>query len=338
MSTPISVYQRLKIGSEQLNPGARGEGVKLFSVLLGDRYDGVYVRNDEFSPQLLLRLVRLAYQHVRPSEDAKHAGAYTPDMRDHAERARNAIVSALLNAKGEEGWTAKLEMANDPLCAHFKDRILAVADEEWAEEIDSVALKETQAVTLDNTGEAPPSTNEGMFALMNDRLADLADLMATDYSPREAWAGIKEEKVMRREIARELRHTANGLYKVDQEAVTGDEKETDIRMQSVVTEHEGVIELKLADNRSAVELRGAIEDQLVKKYMAPENRRSGCLLVTLARDRMWRHPDNGSLIGVGELESVLCKEAMQVEGKMKGMVALSVQLLDLRPRLSPKKR
>lgn len=34
------------------------------------------------------------------------------------------------------GWDAKQQMAADPLCAHFKDRILAVAEQHWAEEID----------------------------------------------------------------------------------------------------------------------------------------------------------------------------------------------------------
>ena len=91
-----------------VEPGARSEGVKLFSVLLGDRYDGVYLKNDVFSPQLLLRLVRLAYQHVRPSDDAKHEDSYTPGMREHAEKVRNVMVSALLNAKakraGQQKW------------------------------------------------------------------------------------------------------------------------------------------------------------------------------------------------------------------------------------------
>ena len=80
-----------------------------------------------------------------------------------------------------------------------------------------------------------------------------------------------------------------GLYKVDQEAVTADEKETDIRLRSVVSEHEAIIELKLANSRansrSARDLRDTIHDQLVTKYMAAETSRSGCLLVTLARDR-----------------------------------------------------
>ena len=194
-------------------------------------------------------------------------------------------MSALLEAKGEDGWAAKHQMACDPLYAHFSGRILAVADESWALEIDSVSLDETQAVALDKTGEAPASTREAMFAVMSDRLADLDELLLRDMSPREAWAGITDEKVLRREIARELSHAANGLYKVDQEAVTAYEKKTDIRLRSVASDHEGVIELKLASNWSARDLRSTISEQLVKKYMAAENTRSGCLLITYATER-----------------------------------------------------
>ena len=301
----------------------------------------INLKTPAFTPQLLLRLFRLAYQHVRPVDDAEHEGSYSPDTRDHAERARNGIENALFEAKGEEGWAAKLEMANDPLCAQFKDHIIAVAEEHWAQEIDSVAFDETQAIALDKTGEAPASTNEAMFAIMSDRLLDLNELLRSDVSPRDAWAGITDEKVMRREIARELRHAANGLYKVDQEAVTADEKETDIRLRSVVSEHEAIIELKLANSRansrSARDLRDTIHDQLVTKYMAAETSRSGCLLVTLARDQKWKHPDNGTLIGLTELMSLLRDEAKRVEDMMGGMVALKVHLLDLRPRLTIEK-
>ena len=318
-------------------PGARSEAVKWFSVLFGDRHDEINLKTPAFTPQLLLRLLRLAYHHVRPIDDVEHEGTYSPDTRDHAERARIEIVNALFEAKGKEGWAAKLEMANDPLCAHFKDRILAVAEEHWAQEIDSVAFDETQAVALDKTGQAPASTNEAMFALMIDRIAELDDLLLRDTSPRGAWAGITDEKVMRREIPRELSHAANGLYKVDQEAVTADEKETDIRLRSVVSEHKAVIELKLADHRSARDLRDTIRDQLITKYMAAETSRSGCLLVTLAMDRKWKHPDNGTRIGLTKLMSLLRDEAKRVEEAMGGVVAPRVHLLDLRPRLLPEK-
>ena len=316
-----------------VEPGAHSQAVKLFSVLFDDRHDAINLKTPAFTPQLLLKLLRLAYHHIRPVDDAEHKGAYSPDIRDNAQHARNKIVNALFEAKGEEGWAAKLEMANDPLCAHFKDRILAVAEEHWAQEIDSDVFDEAQAVVLDKAGEeAPVLTNEAMFALMNDRLAELDDLLLRDTSPREAWAGITDEKVMRREIARELNHAANGLYKVDQEAVTANEKKTDIRLRSVVSDHEAVIELKLAADRSARDLRATIHDQLVTKYMTAETSRSGCLLVTLAKNRSWMHPDSKTPIDLPELVSLLRDEAERVEEAMGGAVALSVHLLDLRPR------
>lgn len=172
-----------------------------------------------------------------------------------------------------------------------------------------------------------------MFAIMKDRLSDLDNLLLRDASPREAWAGILDEKVMRREIARELGHAANSIYTVDQEAVTADEKETDIRLRSVASNHEAVIELKLGDGRTAKDLRDTIENQLVKKYMVAENSRSGALLVTLAKDRKWDHPDEGHRINVEQLFSLLRSEAERVQEALGGAVAIGVHFLDLRPRL-----
>ena len=64
---------------------------------------GVDLSAPGFTPPLLLRLIRLAYQHVRIGDDAHHEGHYSPDTRDVAERGRNAILSALLATTGPEG-------------------------------------------------------------------------------------------------------------------------------------------------------------------------------------------------------------------------------------------
>ena len=330
---PQAGVEKLADQIEIVEPSERSDAVTWLASLFGDRQDGIGLGDERFTPQLLLRLLRLAYRHVRIKDDAHHEGSYSPDTRDDAEQARNNIVTALFNAKGEEGLAAKLEMAADPLCAHFKDRILAVAEENWAQEIDADAFDEAQAVALDRSGEAPASTNEAMFAIMKDRLSDLDDLLLRDASPREAWAGISDEKVMRREIARELSHTANSIYTVDQEAVTADEKETDIRLRSVVSRHEAVIELKLGDGRTAKDLRDTIENQLVKKYMAAEHSRAGALMVTLAKDRKWDHPDEGHRINVDELFSLLREEAERIEEALGGAVAIAIHFLDLRSRL-----
>jgi hypothetical protein len=266
-----------------------------------------------------------------------HEGAYSPGPRDHAEQGRGAILSALLDAKGQEGWKAKLEMANDPLFKHFRDRALLIAREKAAEEADATALSESQVVALDRHREAPPITREEMFALLVDRLDDIDDLLLCDDSPRAAWAAISEEKVMRREIARELRNASNYAYTVDQEGVTADEKETDIRLRAATSDQQAVIELKIGDGRSGRDLRDTIKDQLVTKYMAPDACRSGCLLVAVNHSRTWQHPDSNESLDVAGLESMLQTEASKIVTEMGGILLITARVLDLRPRLPTEK-
>lgn len=190
-------------------------------------------------------------------------------------------------------------------------------------------------VALDRYGELPPLTRDEMFVLMTDRLDDIDDALLRDDSPRAAWALIDDEKIMRPQIARELRTSANAAYTVDQEAVTADEKETDIRLRSTSSEHEAIIELKIGEkDRSAADLKATIKDQLVAKYMAAENSRAGCLLITIKSPRTWLHPDTGTVLDLAGLTNMLNEEANRIEQEMGGSLRLTARGLDLQPRLS----
>ncbi|MCJ7997028.1 ATP-binding protein [Rhizobium cremeum] len=319
------------------HPPARfGPATDWFSSLFGNAHDDgeAYLSASGFTPELLLRLARLAYQYVRPSDDMKREGSFTPNERDHAERGRSNIVNALLSSTGHEGWAIKLQLAQDPLFADFKDRALAMARERAAEDADAAAFTEADIRALDRYGELPPLTRDEMFILMVDRLDDIDDTLLRDDSPRAAWALIGDEKIMRQQIARELRAGAKGAYTVDQEAVTADEKETDIRLRSTGSAHEAIIELKIGEkDRSAADLRATIKDQLVAKYMAAENSRAGCLLVTVNSPRRWQHPDTGAALDLAGLVDMLNAEAVRLEEEMGGSLRLLVRGLDLQPRL-----
>lgn len=339
---PALLYLNPSAGVEALDNGLKestaskdGLGVKLFAKLFDSDYGGVAVdlRAPGFTPPLLLQLLRLSYQHVRVGDDAHHEGSYSPDTRDNAEKARNAILSTLLATTGPDGWSAKIEMAHDPLFEHIKGRTIALAEEAAAEEADNVVISEAEFVTLDGTGETPPKTRDAMFMLMKDRLSDIDDLLLQDISPRELWASISDEHVMRREIARALRDTASHSYTIDQEAVTADEKETDIRFRSTGSNQQGTIELKLGDQRSGNDLFNTLHDQLLTKYMAADDCRAGCLLITIAREREWQHPKTGKMIDFEELIAVIDEEAQRLSLELGGTVKLMAKGLNLRPRL-----
>ena len=321
-------------------------GVRLLAPLFGYDHGGNRDLNlPEFTPRLLLRLVRLAYQHVPVEDDTQDEGddETQDDMKDSrgvrrdAERARDVILSALLATTGPDGWSVKIEMAADPLFGHFKDRVIALAEAKAAEEADNAVLTETEFAVLDKNGEAPPPTTEAMFSLMHDRLDDIDDLLLQDISPRELWASITDEHLMRRELARVLRDAANHSYTIDQESVTAEEKETDIRFRSTGSKQQGTIELKLGDERSGSDLFNTIKDQLLTKYMAADDCRAGCLLVTIARDRNWEHPKTGKKIDFEALIGLLNEEAERLSKELGGTARLMAKGLDLRPRLPPER-
>ncbi|WP_143514165.1 ATP-binding protein [Pseudomonas syringae] len=316
-------------------PTPMGAGVVLFANLFGGRWNSLPFDLDfgRFSVDQHVRLLKLAYQHIRATDDARREGTFTPDVRDDAQQARNTLLGSFLRLEGAKAWKAKMALAADPRFSHFQDRLRALAVERAAEEMDKMELTEHEVRLIDTIGDAPPKTRDDMFALMRDRLDDIDDFLLRDTSSRDTWALINLEKLMRREIARCLSDSAYGLYTVDQEAATADEKETDIRMRAT-SGQQATIELKVAEKGwSGSALFETLRKQLVQKYMAAVTCRSGCLIVTVSSKTTWQHPVTGVLIGIQELRTLLEAEAEAIMEEMAREVRLLVRVIDLRPRL-----
>jgi hypothetical protein len=243
-----------------------------------------------------------------------------------------------MQASGAEALRAKLALAADPLFADLRDRIAALAHERLAAEIDSSSWTPMEVATLMSSNELSPKTASDMAQLLVDRLDDLEELLLKDTGPRAGWASIDDENTLRPLIARELEVTSREAYTVDQEAVTTDGKETDIRLRSV-SGYQATIELKIGEkDRSARVLCDTIDDQLVKKYMAHRDARTGCLLVSVADpDRYWLHPDTGERIDRFGLQTLLQARAAAAQQRLGGEARVLARVLDLVPRL-PKER
>jgi len=339
---PAAGVQILIKGLEGRETDEDCPGVMWISRLFGDRHEEEHfdLSAQTLPPELLLELARMAYTHVRPKDDISHEGAYSPSARDHAQRGRSLLLGVVLNLGGVEGWNIKQKLANDPLFADFRDRALLLAREKAAQEADNQVFDISDILDLYQANEAPPATRDELFELMLNRLDDQEDRLLQDDSPRELWATISDERIMRREIARALADAANGVYSVDQESVTADEKETDIRLRVAKYDLQGVIELKIGDQKfySGRDLRDTLRNQLVQKYMAPENRRAGCLLVTVATGRAWQHPETDSKLDITGLRNMLQDEAAKIVAEMGWSLKLTARVLDLRPRLSIEKK
>ncbi|MCP1925718.1 MULTISPECIES: hypothetical protein [Bradyrhizobium] len=74
---------------------------------------------------------------------------------------------------------------------------------------------------------------------------------------------------------------------------------------------------------------------MLKKYMSSDECRAGCLYISVASDRTWRHPDTGKKLDLDGLIEMLNEEADRIAADLGGAVRLMAKGLDLRPRLPP---
>lgn len=333
---PNQAVERLEAICEGVPVTRHSEAVKWFGKLFGHHHRGrgVSLTHAAMTPDLLMRLLRLAYTHVERVEDNEHEGTYSPDMRDDAEAARDSLLNAIIELSGPEGWAAKHRIASEPEFAHIRDRLHTLAMEKSAAEADNLPMSATEVAKFDRLNEPGPRSPAEMFALMIDRIADLRDHLLSDVSPRELWASTEDEHLLRRAIAAWLTSQARGAYTIAQEGVTAEEKETDIRLRSTVNNVEGVIELKVGDKPySGNKLAETITDQLVAKYLAPAGRRAGVLLVTRAKRTSWKHPDTDALLDFAALIAMLRKVSHAYREKYPEELHIDAAGLDLSPRL-----
>ena len=326
------------------DPATRARAIDTLAALFGER-DTPLPAFETIDPprrgHLLGQLVRHAYAFVRPGDDQVHKGVYTPDARDKAETARNFLLSKLLDTPGPEAHRVVLELADEDDFAHFRDRLRLLARQRAAADAEFPPFTPEDVKALDTRHEAPPRDRDGLFAVMMDRLDDLAqDLAHHDFSDRRTVLSITEEREMQRTLALRIQAKANGAYTVAREDEVADEKRTDIRLSAVDGGHRAVVEVKLADKWSLAELERALRDQLVGRYLRHSTCKAGCLLLTYhGRKRFWVRPKTGERIGFPEVVAFLRDRARAVEEETSHEIRIAVFGLDLAaPPLAPAHR
>lgn len=333
---PDTALASFENGLERLSDADRFKFSERLFAAIGERRHARFapdLKDPRFTPHILFRFVRLAYAQIKLDDDIDRAGkgTYSPTTRDDAQDGRGAVLSALLASRGSEAWLVKQQMRKDPLFAHFKDRLDQYARETAATEAEGPSLRDADLATIEKYGEAAEADRDGMFRLMLDRLADLQhDLEAHEFSERPLLARIDKEAEMQVWLAKRLQENANGAYRVDREAMVINAKETDIRLLSVRTDQQAVIEIKLANNGySLADLRDALENQLVERYMKHENCRAGCLLITMNKQRMWREPETGTPMPFVETVEFLRERAQALMVELGDSLRIDVVGIDL---------
>lgn len=313
--------------------GIRGRAVETFAALFGDdRSVGFYVSDPDQRARLLGRLVRYAYAFVRPADDQVHEGVSSPNTRDHAERAREALLHWLFGTPGPETWRVLLEIADHDEFADMRNYLQLRARQRAADDAEFPPYAPDAVRDLEKQHEIPPNDRDGLFALLLDRLDDLAhDLAHGDLSDRRTVRSITEESEMQRTIATRLRDRANGVYAVTREEEVADGNRTDIRIVAAGSDQKVAVEVKIADNGwSLKKLEHALRDQLAGRYLRHSNCAAGCLLLTYhGRKEHWIDPVTKERLAFRDVVSLLKEKAAALEREHRHRIRVAVFGLDL---------
>lgn len=317
----------------------RSRAIQTFAALFGE-HDAVMpqIADPAMRADMLGQLIRSVYAFVRCKDDQEREGMYTPDTRDHAERARNFLLSALLETPGSNAQRTLMALADESDFLHFPDRLRLLARQRAATDAEFEPFYPQAIVELESRCELPPHDRDGLFQVMMDRLDGLAhDFSHHDFSDRKTVRSIASEAEMQRTLATRLDGKANGIYTVGREEEVADGKETDIRLSATLGKQKAVAEVKLADKYTVTELEYALRNQLVGQYLRHEHCKAGCLLLTYnGQKKRWQHPVTKLLMTFPALLEHLSKQARALEVENNHSVRLAIFGLDLTdPQLAP---
>ncbi len=281
----------------------------------------------------LERLVRLAYQTIRPENDNVHPSGevYSPDARDDAEHARGAAFGRLVNMPNRAGFDAILRLADVPGFPVPKARLHELAKERAEKDSESAAWKPGEAFAFEQSAETEPETPRDLQLVGLRRLTDMQhDLHHDDFQQGETLAGLDNEKAVQKWTADRLRLKQGRSYSVEREVHVADEKEPDIRLRAKATDASVPIEIKVAESWKLEELEAALTTQLCGRYLRAKDGRHGILLLVHQAPKPEGWLDrSGKVFTFDEVVSHLRAMAIAISGSFGDAPQPEIAILDV---------
>ncbi|OUS23821.1 hypothetical protein A9Q99_27730 [Gammaproteobacteria bacterium 45_16_T64] len=305
----------------------RDDAISLFAALFGERHMGGQLTFDGLEPgrrlNQLQQLVIRSYQAVQPKDDFNHEGSDEPNTRDHAEQARSYLLQCLATTNSPRTLSSLYELSSLPEFALLSDRLKQMAKELAAQISEPEAMNAVTFRKFDQELSYLPYDDPSLFAVMSNRLRDFEHHLINDeQSTVDTLRRVDTETELRRFISFWLGQNSRGSYTITQEAVVIAEKRTDIRLHASNLDKYASIELKLDDTRnkwSGTQLREALVEQLVGRYLNHERCQVGCLLVCMRETRRWECPDT--------------KERMDLITTVAWLQGIANEIMEERPEL-----
>ena len=278
-----------------LNPADRQALLqRMLPHVFGSHFSDGVAKGENLPLPSLEQLVHLAFTNIRIDEDnVRPSGeVFSPDDRDDAQNARDAIFSRFVNTPGRATYDAILRLVRVKGFPIPQERLRELATRRAANDSELAAWKPGEAFEFEKSAETEPQTAADLQIVALRRLADMRyDLLHDDFQQGETLAGLPNEKAVQKWTADRLRLKQGRAYSVEREVHVADEKEPDVRLRAKASDASVPLEVKVAETWTLPELDAALTAQLCDKYLRAREGRYGILLLVhkKPKPRGWTH-------------------------------------------------
>ncbi len=305
----IAVECQLDVGRaldrlDRLSPDDR-EDTELVTAIVadlsGEDRPSIFRNANALSPQHLRHLLLLCHRFIKPEDDIDRTGghAYTPTMRDYAQRFRDSLFSRIADSESPETLTVLISLRDEPVLRRYMDYIVELIAKRRRSDCALPPWREEDVAEFATEFETDPKSGEELFVIIQRRLTDVKyEVEASDNSRREDLRPGDDEHVMRRWLARQLRDSARERYCIPQEVEIDQEERPDL-----YAERTGIppvpIEVKWAERWSYNQLVERLQNQLVGQYLRARDNQFGIYLlgyIDEERRQSWRKDSGDSLV------------------------------------------
>lgn len=336
---PAVAVPALNARLAKTNEGSKSEFAMRFLVALMGTFRGDKGSRQAFKTvEHLKTLFMLMHEYIRVEDDIDRAdgGVYSPELRDDAQHARDALFSNIRTIPGKEAYLALMEISLKHPVEQYRPWAKSWAKGKAAADADAPPWTPSQVADFNENLERTPSNHRDLWYLAVDRLENLKrDLEDGDTSIADVLRLVKLETEMRNYIGDWCRQQAGGRYIIPQEEELADAKRPDLRFHGGASIGPVPTELKLAEKWTGPRLFERLDAQLCGDYLRDRRSSRGIFLLIHQGEKAgskWTLPDSGNKVGFSELIEALQTHWSVLESRYPHVDDVRVIGIDLTKR------
>jgi hypothetical protein len=284
------------------------------------------------STKTLVDLIKFAFEALPLQDDRERpfGQAYSPDSRDHAQRARDASINILASRPGAATHAALLDLAKMPDFSAITEWLAHLAINRARLDAESAPWLPHDVSAFEKDFQTVPRTPADLQRLAAARIEDLQrDLIAGDFSQAVQVSKFAHEVEAQLWLAHEFDVKRGRSFTVARERHVAQEKEPDVTLTSSVTGALLPIEIKIAESWSLTQLEEALTVQL-RQYLRDSNAQWGILLLfhCIARTHGWETAD-GNFMSFAQTVEHLRKIASAISASNSAGHQMQVCTIDV---------